>query len=62
MPYFLHRGAHIKRDVINDVDAALKKYRFKNAFMAKHLGVDEKLVDVLVERAREVEKKRIGFL
>jgi precorrin-8X/cobalt-precorrin-8 methylmutase len=62
MPYFLHRGAHIKRDVINDVDAALEKYRFKNAFMAKHLGVDEKLVDVLVERAREVEKKRIGFL
>jgi sirohydrochlorin ferrochelatase len=62
VPYFLHRGAHIKRDVINDVDAALEKYRFKNAFMAKHLGVDEKLVDVLVERAREVEKKRIGFL
>jgi hypothetical protein len=30
--------------------------------MAKHLGVDEKLVDILVERAKEVEKKRIGFL
>ena len=62
MPYFLHKGAHIKRDVISDVDAALEKYRFKNAFMTKHLGVDEKLVDILVERAKEVEKKRIGFL
>jgi sirohydrochlorin ferrochelatase len=57
MPYFLHRGAHIKTDVGKDVDAALAKYNFKNAFMARHLGVDEKLVDLVVERAREVEKR-----
>jgi sirohydrochlorin ferrochelatase len=57
MPYFLHRGAHIKTDVVKDVDAALEKHRFKNAFMARHLGVDEKLVDLVVERAREVERR-----
>jgi sirohydrochlorin ferrochelatase len=60
VPYFLHKGAHIKRDVINDLDAALDKHNFKNAFMGKHLGVDEKLVDIVIERAKEVEK-RLGL-
>lgn len=57
MPYFLHKGAHIKSDVIKDVNAALEKYNFKNAFLGAHLGVDEKLVDIMIERAREVEKR-----
>ena len=57
IPYFLHNGAHIKRDVIKDVNAALERYNFKNAFLGLHLGVDEKLVDVMIERAREVEKQ-----
>jgi sirohydrochlorin ferrochelatase len=57
MPYFLHRGAHIKTDVVKDVEAALAKRDFRNAFMARHLGVDEKLVNLVVERAREVEKR-----
>lgn len=59
MPYFLHKGTHIKRDVIKDVNNALEKHNFKNAFLGLHLGVDEKLVDILIERAREVEK-RVG--
>jgi sirohydrochlorin ferrochelatase len=57
MPYFLHRGAHIKTDVVKEVDAALGKYKFTNAFTAGHLGVDEKLVGLVIERAREVEKR-----
>ncbi|MGB8935952.1 MAG: CbiX/SirB N-terminal domain-containing protein [Candidatus Nitrosopolaris sp.] len=61
MPYFLHRGAHIKRDVLIDVNDALKKYPFENAFMTSHLGVDHKLIDLLIERARDVEDKRFGF-
>jgi sirohydrochlorin ferrochelatase len=61
MPYFLHKGAHMKRDVINDVNKALGKYRFKDVFIASHLGVDQKLVDLLIERARDVEEKRFGF-
>jgi sirohydrochlorin ferrochelatase len=57
VPYFLHKGAHIKRDVIKDLDAALDKYKFKNAHLSPHLGVDEKLVDIVIERAREVENR-----
>ncbi len=55
MPYFLHKGAHIKRDVVNDVAAALEKARFKNAYMARHLGVDDRLANLVVERAKEAE-------
>ncbi len=57
VPYFLHRGTHIKRDVIEELNAALDKYSFKNAYLARHLGVDEKLVDIVIERAREVENR-----
>jgi sirohydrochlorin ferrochelatase len=57
VPYFLHRGAHIKRDVVNDLNEALDKYNFQNAYISQHLGVDEKLVDIILERAREVEKR-----
>jgi sirohydrochlorin ferrochelatase len=57
VPYFLHKGAHIKRDVIKELNAALEKYSFKYAHMARHLGVDEKLVDIIIERAREVENR-----
>lgn len=60
MPYFLHKGAHIKRDVLHDIELALKKHDFKDAFLSRHLGVDEKLVDLILERTSEVEK-RAGF-
>jgi precorrin-8X/cobalt-precorrin-8 methylmutase len=57
VPYFLHRGAHIKRDVMEDLNAALHKYSFENAFVARHLGVDKKLVDIIIARARDVESR-----
>jgi sirohydrochlorin ferrochelatase len=60
VPYFLHKGAHIKRDVIKELNAAIQKYNLKTAFMGHHLGVDEKLVDIVIERAIEVEN-RIGI-
>jgi sirohydrochlorin ferrochelatase len=60
MPYFLHKGSHIKRDVLYDIELALKKHNFKDAYLSRHLGVDEKLVDLILERTAEVEK-RAGF-
>jgi precorrin-8X/cobalt-precorrin-8 methylmutase len=60
IPYFLHKGAHIKRDVVQEVNAALEKYKFKKGFLGVHLGVDDNLVDIMIERAKEVEK-RVGI-
>jgi precorrin-8X/cobalt-precorrin-8 methylmutase len=60
MPYFLHKGAHIKRDVVQEVAASLEKHGFREAYLARHLGVDDRLVDLILERASEVER-RAGF-
>ena len=30
VPYFLHKGAHIKNDVVKDIKFALTKYNLKN--------------------------------
>ncbi len=48
----------VKTSAVNN---APRKYPFENAFMTSHLGVDHKLIDLLIERAREVEEKRFEF-
>jgi sirohydrochlorin ferrochelatase len=60
MPYFLHKGSHIKRDVIQEVRSALVKNKFENAFLSRHLGVDDRLIQLVLQRASEVET-RSGF-
>ena len=57
MPYFLHKGTHIKSDVINEINTVLQKYKFGNVFISSHIGVDEKMADLILERAREVENR-----
>ena len=57
VPYFLHRGAHIKRDVKEEVDKALRNSNASKVYMARHLGVDHKIVQVVIERARGVEEE-----
>jgi len=53
--YFLHEGAHVKTDINNDLLPALKKSSITNIYITKHLGTDEKMIDLIIERAKEVE-------
>jgi sirohydrochlorin cobaltochelatase len=53
--YFLHEGAHVKTDINNDLRPALEKSNLKKVFITKHLGKDEKMIDLIIERAKEVE-------
>ncbi|HEU5462371.1 MAG TPA: CbiX/SirB N-terminal domain-containing protein [Nitrososphaeraceae archaeon] len=57
MPYFLHKGIHIKQDVIKELKKALRCHSFSNIFIANHIGVDDKMVDLILHRASEVEQK-----
>jgi sirohydrochlorin ferrochelatase len=57
MPYFLHKGIHIKSDVRKEIRNALEKHPFSNILIADHIGVDEKMVKLILERAIEVEKR-----
>ena len=53
--YFLHEGAHVKTDINNDLVPAVKNSNLKKTYITKHLGTDEKMIDLIIERAKEVE-------
>ncbi len=53
--YFLHEGAHVKRDIYEDLNPALEKTSLKKVLITKHIGTDEKMIDLIIERAKEVE-------
>ena len=53
--YFLHEGAHVKRDIYEDLNPALEKSNFEKVLITKHIGTDEKMIDLIIERAKEVE-------
>ena len=55
VPYFLHRGAHVKRDIYEDLNPAMEKSGIGDIFITEHLGTDDKLIDLVIERAKEVE-------
>jgi sirohydrochlorin ferrochelatase len=59
VPYFLHKGAHIKNDIVKDINSALAKYNLQNiqVYITEHFGVDPKLVKMVLERAKEAEGK-----
>ena len=53
--YFLHEGAHVKTDINNDLIPALENSTIKKSYITKHIGTDQKIVDLILERAKEVE-------
>ncbi len=53
--YFLHEGAHVKTDINADLRPALEKYKLKKVLITQHIGTDQKMVDLIIERAQEVE-------
>lgn len=53
--YFLHEGAHVKNDVNNDLIPALENSSIENSHITKHIGTDQKIIDLILERAKEVE-------
>ncbi len=53
--YFLHKGAHVKRDIYEDLNPVLEKSKLNKVLITKHIGPDEKMIDLIIERAKEVE-------
>jgi sirohydrochlorin ferrochelatase len=53
--YFLHKGAHVKRDIYVDLNPAIENSDLKNVLITEHIGTDDKMIDLIIERAREVE-------
>ena len=53
--YFLHKGAHVKRDIYEDLNPAIEKSNLKKVLITEHIGTDNKMIDLIIERAKEVE-------
>ncbi|TBR07648.1 MAG: sirohydrochlorin cobaltochelatase [Candidatus Nitrosotenuis sp.] len=53
--YFLHEGAHVKTDINQDLRPALERSKLQQVCITEHIGVDEKMIDLVLERAQEVE-------
>jgi sirohydrochlorin ferrochelatase len=57
IPYFLHKGIHIQKDILIDINKALAKYNFSNLHIAEHIGVDPLIIDLVISLAKDAENK-----
>lgn len=53
MPFLLFPGNHMQRDIPEEVDALRKKYSQVEILLTRHLGIDERLVQMVIERIEE---------
>jgi sirohydrochlorin ferrochelatase len=53
IPYFLHSGVHLRRDIPNLMLEGVQKHPEINLILGKHLGFDEALVDLVAKRIKE---------
>ena len=59
MLYFLHRGAHVKYDIHEDLDNAMKSSTIQQIITTKHLGADPKIINLINERICEANSSLI---
>ena len=45
--YFLHEGAHVKRDIYEDLNPALEEISIDKTVVTKHIGADEMMVNLI---------------
>ncbi len=57
VPYFLHKGIHIQKDILVDLTNAQEKYSFNSLFISGHIGVDPAVIDLIITLAKEAEVK-----
>jgi precorrin-8X/cobalt-precorrin-8 methylmutase len=57
IPYFLHKGIHIQKDILTDLAKAQEKYSFDSLFISEHIGVDPAIIDLVITLAKEAEVK-----
>lgn len=56
MLYFLHRGAHVKHDIYEDLEPAMNQSNISQIIITKHLGADPKIINLVDERICEANK------
>jgi precorrin-8X/cobalt-precorrin-8 methylmutase len=57
VPYFLHKGIHIQRDILVDLEKARENYGQRDIYISSHIGVNDSIVDLVIYLAKEAEMK-----
>lgn len=55
IPYFLHKGIHIQKDILVDLEKAQNKFGFRDLSITSHIGVDTSAINLIISLAREAE-------
>lgn len=53
VPYFLYLGAHVQEDLPEELERARDRHPGVEMVLGKHLGVHDKLAEIVVERITE---------
>ena len=53
VPYFLYMGAHVLEDLPEELAEAKKRHPGVEMVLGKHLGVHDKLAEIVVERVAQ---------
>lgn len=54
VPLFLYRGLHMQRDIPEILTEQKYRYPEIKISMAEHIGADPRLLDIIIDRVREV--------
>lgn len=55
VPMFLFDGVHVTQDIPEELNALMAKHPGINIRMSKHLGDDDRIADIIVDRIRSIE-------
>lgn len=55
MPFFLHFGRHVQRDLPETVEELKRRYPGVQIKLGPHIGFHPKLAEIVVDRIREAE-------
>lgn len=55
IPYFLHFGVHLRRDIPKLLQESLTKHPEMKLILGRHLGFDKALIDLVAKRIEESE-------
>lgn len=64
MPYFLYPGLHVTKDLPGEMETALAKHQGLKLTLVAHLGFDQRLVDITIDRIEEAAQgapRQAGF-
>jgi len=56
VPMFLFQGNHVKHDIPETLEKLQKKHEKVQFVLAKHIGADLRIVEIIQERAKEAIK------